>query len=250
MSYILEALKKAEAERLTGAQQAAQMVSGFSASHHASAATRQKWRWAAMPATALVVIAAVWFGIRDKTPAPIPASPDAVASPPQAKAQVTPSEPAAHTPQAAQEAAPKTPPAATIARHDNTTDNPDNSAVKVPAKPTDRPAGTTKDKPARKPVEKKRPPETVDAKTAKAAARPPEPPVPTLRELPEQVQREIPSFRIGGYIYSGNRADRSVLVNNRLLREGEEIAPGLLLEQMMPNGMVLSYRGHRFRAGY
>ena len=55
---------------------------------------------------------------------------------------------------------------------------------------------------------------------------------------------------IGGYIYSGSRADRSVLINNRLLREGDEIAPGFMLEQMMPNGMVLSYKGYRYRTSY
>jgi len=74
--------------------------------------------------------------------------------------------------------------------------------------------------------------------------------VATLRELPPQIQREIPAMTVGGYIYSGNKADRSVLINNRLMREGDEVAPGLVLEKMMPNGMVLNYKGYRYRAGY
>lgn len=72
----------------------------------------------------------------------------------------------------------------------------------------------------------------------------------TLRELPDSIRQQIPALKVGGYIYSANRADRSVLVNNRLLREGEEIVPGLTLEKMMPNGMVLHFREYRFRVSY
>lgn len=88
------------------------------------------------------------------------------------------------------------------------------------------------------------------AATETKAAEPASPPPPTLRELPDNIQREIPQLSVGGYIYSGSKADRSVLINNRLMHEGEEIAPGLTLEKMMPNGMVLNYRGYRYRTGY
>ena len=68
--------------------------------------------------------------------------------------------------------------------------------------------------------------------------------------MPQQVQNEIPQLSVGGYLYSTNRADRSVLINNRLLREGEEIAPGFVLEKMTPKGMVLNYKGYRYRTSY
>ena len=55
---------------------------------------------------------------------------------------------------------------------------------------------------------------------------------------------------IGGYIYSGNQSERSVLINKRLLHEGEEVAPGLVLEKMLPKEAVLSYKGHRYRISY
>ena len=97
-------------------------------------------------------------------------------------------------------------------------------------------------KPAR-PMEKKHP---AEIKTAEPAA----PPPPTLRELPDNIRRDIPPLTIGGYIYSGNKEDRSVIINGRLLHEGEEAAPGLTLEKMMPNGMVLNFRGHRYRSSY
>jgi general secretion pathway protein B len=77
-----------------------------------------------------------------------------------------------------------------------------------------------------------------------------EPYVPALRELPANIQREIPALTVGGYIYASKPAERSILINNRLLREGEQIAPGLTLEKMMPREAVLNYRGYRYRVPY
>ncbi|MDB5764669.1 MAG: hypothetical protein JWQ21_3664, partial [Herminiimonas sp.] len=79
---------------------------------------------------------------------------------------------------------------------------------------------------------------------------PPESRVAMLRELPENIQREIPALTISGYIYAGNPADRSVLINNKLLREGDQVAPGLTLEKMMPKEAILNYRGYRYRVSY
>lgn len=241
MSYILEALKKAEAERHTGVPQAAQIVPGFGTSPAARSASRMPWLWVAIPVTTAGLLAAIWLGTRESTQS----TPANVATVAVASAPSVPNPPVAEAPAPptlAQDAVPKAPPAAAVTRT--------NDGDAEPARTIDKPIDKPKEKPARKPVEKKRPSETVDTKTAKAAATPAEPPIPTLRELPEHVQREVPPFKLGGYIYAGNRADRSILVNNRLLREGDEIAPGLVLETMMPNGMVLSYRGHRFRASY
>lgn len=72
----------------------------------------------------------------------------------------------------------------------------------------------------------------------------------TLRDLPEHIQREIPPLVIGGYLYSATRSDRTVLINNRLLREGDLVAPGLTLESLLAHGMVLDYRGYRYRSTY
>jgi general secretion pathway protein B len=73
---------------------------------------------------------------------------------------------------------------------------------------------------------------------------------PSLRELPEQVQREIPTIAIGGYIYSEDQRERQLLANRRLLHEGEEAAPGVRLEKMLPNEAVFNYRGYRYRIPY
>jgi general secretion pathway protein B len=75
-------------------------------------------------------------------------------------------------------------------------------------------------------------------------------PVALLQDLPPQIQREIPTLAINGYIYASNPAQRSVLINNRLRREGDQVAPGLTLEKLLPKEMLLNYRGYRYRIAY
>ncbi|RYG98203.1 MAG: hypothetical protein EON58_07855, partial [Alphaproteobacteria bacterium] len=71
-----------------------------------------------------------------------------------------------------------------------------------------------------------------------------------LGSLPEAVQREIPKVAFGGYIYSPNPAERLLLVDKMLRREGEEVAPGLVLERLLPKAAIMNFRGHRYRVGY
>ena len=71
-----------------------------------------------------------------------------------------------------------------------------------------------------------------------------------MYELPPDIQREIPTFSLSGYMYSDNPAASSVLLGRRLLHAGDRIMPGLVLERMTPEGMVLNYNGHRYRMPY
>jgi general secretion pathway protein B len=90
--------------------------------------------------------------------------------------------------------------------------------------------------------------------------KPPEPPpklatvsedaVPMLRELPDALRRELPVLKFGGYIYSGNPSDRLLLVDKALRHEGEELAPGLILEKLLPKSALLNYKGTRFTMPY
>lgn len=77
-----------------------------------------------------------------------------------------------------------------------------------------------------------------------------EEPVLNLRELPEPIQRAIPAVAVGGYIYSSNPADRLLLVDKVLRHEGEEVAPGLVLEKLQAREAVFSFRGYRYRIPY
>ncbi|WP_317200950.1 general secretion pathway protein GspB, partial [Janthinobacterium sp.] len=71
-----------------------------------------------------------------------------------------------------------------------------------------------------------------------------------LRELPEAIQRQIPPLALGGYIYSKNPADRLLLIDKVLRHEGEEVAPGLTLEKLLPKAAVFNYKGYRYRQAY
>lgn len=82
------------------------------------------------------------------------------------------------------------------------------------------------------------------------APAPAEPVYPSLRELPEAIARELPQVSIGGYIYSPNPADRLLLIDKVLRHEGEEVAPGLTLEKLLPKAAVMNYRGYRYRVPY
>lgn len=72
----------------------------------------------------------------------------------------------------------------------------------------------------------------------------------TLRDLPLNIQNAIPTVTVGGYIYSANRAECQLLINKLLLHEGEKVAPGLILERMMPHSAILNYKGYRYRISY
>ena len=72
----------------------------------------------------------------------------------------------------------------------------------------------------------------------------------TLQQLPESVRREIPQVSFGGYIYSPTPGESLLLVDKTLRREGEEVAPGLVLERLMPKAAVMNYRGTRYRVAY
>jgi len=71
----------------------------------------------------------------------------------------------------------------------------------------------------------------------------------TFAELPVSIQQEIPKLSILFHLYSGNPKDRLVGINDRMLREGDSVEPGLGLEQITPDGMILTYKGYRFLRG-
>lgn len=77
----------------------------------------------------------------------------------------------------------------------------------------------------------------------------PEQGVMALSELPPAIRREIPAMTISLHAYSSNPGDRYVMINDKLLRQGELLAPGLRLERITPDGVILGYMEYRFRRG-
>ena len=68
-------------------------------------------------------------------------------------------------------------------------------------------------------------------------------------ELPIAIRHEIPEITVQLHAYSGKPGERLAYINSKKLREGDSLSPGLVLEQITPDGMVFSYKGYRFKHG-
>jgi general secretion pathway protein B len=94
------------------------------------------------------------------------------------------------------------------------------------------------------------PPGTVTAPPARPAAPPTvtsEAPVPRVSELPDGVRRELPALSIGGSVYSDDPASRLVIVNGEVQHEGAKLTKDLVLEQIRPRELLLRFKGQRYR---
>jgi general secretion pathway protein B len=57
----------------------------------------------------------------------------------------------------------------------------------------------------------------------------------------------LPELHLSLHVYDDVAANRFVLLNSSRLREGQETAEGVMVERIEPTGVVLSWRGRRFR---
>lgn len=69
----------------------------------------------------------------------------------------------------------------------------------------------------------------------------------TLNDLPPSIRREMPGIAIMFHAYSSDPAERRVMINGNMAKEGETLADGLGLQQITPDGVILLYKGYRFR---
>jgi general secretion pathway protein B len=240
MSYILEALKKSQAERQLGSAPGLHAVPVGAPMREAAAVRRRPLAivlCAIAVAAALATVAWHFKSSDKKTAAPPPAAAHVAGPAPAAPAPKGPAHaPAAPTPAAvamvAVTAAPAPPPLAVV----------------PPSAPMEKPP-IARAAPAPRPV-----PVPVPVKAVAPPAPPPavdeEEKLQTLRQLPEPIQRSVPPLVFGGYMYSSNPADRLVLIDKMLRHEGEEVAPGLVLEKLLPKGAVMNYRGYRYRVPF
>lgn len=83
---------------------------------------------------------------------------------------------------------------------------------------------------------------------APAATEPPdEATLPTLGNLPATVRNRIPALRFSLHAYSDDPSRRSMVVNDRVVHEGDRIADNLTLVKITADGAVLRYRDTWFR---
>ncbi|MBK6007459.1 general secretion pathway protein GspB [Ramlibacter ginsenosidimutans] len=69
-------------------------------------------------------------------------------------------------------------------------------------------------------------------------------------ELPADVQGALPKLAITGGVYSENAAQRMLVVGGQVVNEGAELAPGVVLDQIRSRSAVLRFRGYRYAVSY
>jgi len=261
MSYILEALKKAQAERQIG------NAPTIHAPTLASAPAGQGGHGKRTPViVAMVLMATAIVGLammllrqpQAASPQPSAALPPAAGSAPAAVQSAT-APPSATAPASAapvvpaQEVAAPALAAQVSAPAQGT--HPSREATQPPTPQTS--AATSSVQPRRRDASAatadlavSAPPPAAPQATAPVPAPVPAPveeQVQSMRDLPEPIQRAIPQITLGGYMYSKNPADRLLLIDKVLRREGEEVAPGLVLEKLQPKQAIFGFRGYRYR---
>jgi general secretion pathway protein B len=70
--------------------------------------------------------------------------------------------------------------------------------------------------------------------------------LPSFRELPAALQKQIPDHAVSVHVYSKHPAQRFVIMQSTRMQEGDSTEEGLILEQIRPNGMVLKFEQQRF----
>jgi len=241
MSYILDALRRAEADRererghVPGLH--AQPRTGGSAAP--AAAVPRRWLpWAGGGAFFLLLLAGAGAGSWWASSAPAPLAPpspreaEPAASAGRADAMPKP------VPLPVPAAAPQTPLA-----NSGTPEAPSSLPAPAPAALA-RPATAPPTAPS--PPLPARSPAAAPALTAASAAAP----IPRLAELPESTRRELPKLAISGSVYSEDPASRFLIANGEVLHEGHKLGPELVLEQIRPHELVLRYKGQAYRQAY
>lgn len=89
------------------------------------------------------------------------------------------------------------------------------------------------------------PTSTTQVPTAEASTR-----VYALHELPDHVRRSLPQLVIGGAMYSDNPGSRMLVINSQLFHEGDKLGPDLTLEEIKLKSAVLRYRNWRYGVTY
>jgi hypothetical protein len=70
---------------------------------------------------------------------------------------------------------------------------------------------------------------------------------PWLSELPASFRERLPSLVVNIHVYSPKVSQRILYINNRPCRPGQEIDGGVVVEDILPDGVLLRFDHQRFR---
>jgi len=71
--------------------------------------------------------------------------------------------------------------------------------------------------------------------------------IPFLLQMPSEFQRLLPPLKVTIHVYSPDESQRILFLNNREYHKGDQIEAGIRVEDIVPEGAVLSYQGERFK---
>lgn len=262
MSYILDALKKADAEREREGVPSLHTQHGHATNaadrtgqHPVSTTVGLQWAMGGV-AAGLVLLAGMWWL---KSPPESPAASTSTSEPSANGAQPGPAPhealqqptaaltPATTTPPptAAVTAAPPMPPVVMPAPQVASPGDGRMAPREATTESVRRTAPNRAD--ANKPANT--PPSTsalhVDASLRDAPRR-----VVPVAELPEEVRRGLPALSIGGAMHSDVPANRMLVLNGSVFHEGDQPAPGLVLEEIKLKSAVFRFKDHRYSVAY
>jgi hypothetical protein len=72
-------------------------------------------------------------------------------------------------------------------------------------------------------------------------------PIPLVQELPQGTKDQIPSIFFSSHSWSGKPSEKVVTMNGEIRREGDVVAQGVRLIEILPESVVLDFQGTRFR---
>lgn len=217
MSYILDALKKSELERGNGAIPSVQTIHSSALNYHQQ--RRLLWPWiliAVLLANVFILIYFLQTGSDTET----------------VSASERPSE---------------NNPRSSLSQNRIPAENPPASApmTPTPGAPASPPPATAVSAQATQPPAQIKPAPAIVTPAAPGSAHAP---LLDIDELPAEIRRHIPGMVFSAHVYSSNPVQRSLVINNRFMEEGDAFSHDLILSEITRSGAVFTFRGHRFHS--
>ncbi len=260
MSYILDALKKAEKDRRRGKESEL-----LSASDVLPQKQTRRHKWPYLIVIALLInagllvwLVGLWSGKRASAPPPYAgqerAATDRLTAPLSDSAPHIPIKSGAdRTERETTPAGPQAPPASVNARlpealqHTRT-----QSALNTPqpggigqAKhkvQIENPGAIPPEMPATSPSSAAQ--EQANISVPKAENR-----IYKMRELPQSILSGLPDLSLSLHLYHPDPSSRLISIRGKTLHEGQELSAGLKLMEITPEGAVFSFQSYRFQVG-
>jgi general secretion pathway protein B len=72
----------------------------------------------------------------------------------------------------------------------------------------------------------------------------------TVQQLPDEVRRSLPALTVNASMYTEQASQRMLIINGQTVAEGASPAPEVVVERIGPRSAVMSFRGYRYQLNY